>query len=131
MRIEDGFTDLVLTSHAGLPAFAQVLKAARLWAVFGSLLNTIPDADIFTTATTLLALGKCDFESSAYRDDPSFTRRLGLKRLPSAEILRQRLDQAPAEVDARRSRGPDSTARASARRCGHTTESAAGTRRGA
>jgi hypothetical protein len=69
MRIEDGFTDLVLTSHAGLPAFAQLLKAARLRAAFGPWLKTIPDADIFTTATTLLALGKCDFESSAYRDD--------------------------------------------------------------
>jgi hypothetical protein len=29
MRIEYGVTDLVLTSHAGLPALAQLLKAAR------------------------------------------------------------------------------------------------------
>jgi hypothetical protein len=68
MRIEDGFTDLVLTSHAGLTAFAQVLKAARLRAVFGPSLKTIPDADVLTTATALLALGKCEFESSAYRN---------------------------------------------------------------
>ena len=102
MRIEYGFTDLLLTSHAGLPAFAQVLQAARLRAACGPSLKTIPDADIFTTATALLALGKCDFEAvSAYRDDSSFARLLGLKRLPSAEILRQRLDQAPPEVDAK------------------------------
>jgi hypothetical protein len=70
MRIEDGFTDLVLTSHAGLPAFAQLLKAAWLRAAFGPWLKTIPDADIVTTATALLALGKCDFEVvSAYCDD--------------------------------------------------------------
>jgi hypothetical protein len=69
MRIEDGFTDLVLTSHGGLPAFAQVLKAARLRAAFGPSLKTIPGADVLTTATALLALGKRDFESSAYRDD--------------------------------------------------------------
>jgi hypothetical protein len=101
MRIEYGFTDLVLTSHAGLPAFAQLLKAARLPAGFGPWLKTITDADVLTTATALLALGKCNFESSAYHDDPSFTRLLGLKHLPSAEILCQRLDQAPAEVDAK------------------------------
>jgi hypothetical protein len=102
MRIEYGFTDLLLTSHAGLPAFTEVLKGARLRAAFGPSLKTIPDTDIFTTATALLALGKCDFEAvSAYREDPSFTRLLGLKRLPLAEILRQRLDQASAEVDAK------------------------------
>jgi hypothetical protein len=101
MRIEYGFTDLVLTSPAGLPAFRQVLKAAQLRAAFGPSLKTLPEADIFTTATALLALGKCDCEAvSAYRDDPGFPRLLGLKRLPSAEILRQRLDQAPAEGDA-------------------------------
>lgn len=102
MEIEYGFTNLLLTSHAGLPAFAQVLKAARLRAAFGPSLKTIPDADIFTTATALLALGKCDFEAvSAYRNDPAFTQLLGLKRLPSAEILRQRLDGAPQDTPER------------------------------
>jgi hypothetical protein len=102
MEIEYGFTNLLLTSHAGLPALAQVLKSARLRAAFGPTLKAIPDADIFTTATALLALGKCDFEAvSAYRDDPSFARLLGLKRLPSAEILRQRLDGAPQDTPER------------------------------
>jgi len=100
MRIEYGFTDLALTSHAGLAPLAQLLKAARLPALFGPSLKTIPDAAIFTTQIALLALGKTDFEAvSAYRDDPSFGRLLHLKRVPSAEILRQRLDAAPAETN--------------------------------
>lgn len=101
MRIEYGFTDLVLTSHAGLAALAQLLSAARLPALFGPSLKTIPDAAIFTTQIALLALGKTDFEAvSAYRGDPAFRRLLRLKRVPSAEILRQRLDAAPAGTDA-------------------------------
>ncbi|MBI4081855.1 MAG: hypothetical protein HY423_04520 [Candidatus Lambdaproteobacteria bacterium] len=36
MRIEYGYTDLVLTSHAGLPAFAEVLQAGRLGGRSGS-----------------------------------------------------------------------------------------------
>jgi hypothetical protein len=102
MRIEYEFTDLVLTSHAGLVALAQLLKAARLPALFGPSLKTIPDASIFTTQIAMLALGKTDFEAvSAYRGDPAFRRLLRLKRVPSAEILRQRLDAAPPEVDER------------------------------
>jgi hypothetical protein len=91
-----------LTSHAGLAALAQLLSAARLPALFGPSLKAIPDAAVFTTQIALLALGKTDFEAvGAYRDDPAFRRLLGLKRVPSAEILRQRLDAAPAKVDAR------------------------------
>lgn len=63
MRLEYGFTDLVLTSHAGLPAFADLLKAARLPGLFGASVKTIPDAAIFTTEIALLALGKSDFEA--------------------------------------------------------------------
>ena len=98
MELGYGFTDLLLTSHAGLPAFTQLLKSARLRAAFGPSVKSIPQADICTTQIALLALGKSDFEAvSAYRDDPAFTQLLGLKRLPSAEILRQRLDGAPED----------------------------------
>ncbi|MCH9046519.1 MAG: IS1380 family transposase [SAR324 cluster bacterium] len=100
MRLEYGFSDLLLTSHAGLPAFSHLLKAARLPALFGPSLKTIPDTAIYTTQIALLALGKTDFEAvSAYRDDVVFRRLLRLKRLPSAEILRQRIDAAPAQLD--------------------------------
>lgn len=87
MEFEYGFTNRLLTSHAGLPALAQVSRSARSRAAFGPSLKTIPDADIFTTTTALLARGKRDFASRPgrdYRDDPSFARLLGLKRLPSA-----------------------------------------------
>lgn len=102
MELQYGFTDLLLTSHAGLPAFSHLLKAARLAALFGPSLKTIPDSAIYTTQIALLALGKTDFEAvSAYREDRAFARLLGLKRLPSAEILRQRLDGAAADTAAR------------------------------
>ena len=102
MELGYGFSDLLLTSHAGLPAFSHLLKAARLPAAFGPSLKAIPDSSIFTTQIALLALGKSDFEAvSAYRNDPAFTQLLGLKRLPSAEILRQRLDGAPQDMPER------------------------------
>ena len=100
MRLEYGFTELLLTSHAGLPAFSSLLKAARLPALFGPSVKTIPDHSIYTTQIALLALGKSDFEAvSAYRDDVAFRRMLRLKRLPSAEIMRQRIDAAPAQLE--------------------------------
>jgi hypothetical protein len=102
MDLGYGFTDLLLTSHAGLPAFSHLLKSARLPAAFGPSLKAIPDSAIFTTQIALLAIGKTDFEAvSAYRNDPAFTRLLGLKRLPSAEILRQRLDGSPHDTPER------------------------------
>jgi len=102
MDLQYGFTGLLLTSHAGLPAFSHLLKAARLAALFGPSLKTIPDSAIYTTQIVLLALGKTDFEAvSAFREDRAFLRMLGLKRLPSAEILRQRLDGATADTAAR------------------------------
>ncbi len=100
MRLAYGFTDLILTSHAGLSALANLLKAARLPGLFGPSLKTIPDTAIYTTQIALLTLGKSDFESvSAYRDDVAFRRLLRLKRLPSAEILRQRIDAAPGDLE--------------------------------
>jgi hypothetical protein len=89
MRIEHRFTDLVLTSHAGLAALAHVLKAARLPALFGASLKTIPDTTVFTTQIALLVLGETDLEAvSAYRNDPAFRRLLRLTRVPPVEILR-------------------------------------------
>lgn len=102
MQIEYGWTDLSLTSHAGLPAVADLLGAARLGQLFGPSAKQIPDAAIFTTQIALLALGQTDFEAvTPYRDDPTFGPLLGLKWVPSAEILRQRMDAAPETTDAR------------------------------
>jgi hypothetical protein len=91
-----------LTSLAALAALAQFLKAARLPALFGPSLKTIPDAALFTTQIALLALGKTDLEAvSANRRDPAFRQLLRLRHVSSAEILRQRLDAAPPEADER------------------------------
>lgn len=101
MRIEYGLTSRFLTSHAGLVCLYGLLQSARLQSLFGPTLKTIPDAVIFTVQTVLLALGKTDFEAvTAFRDDVAFGHLLRLKRVPSAEILRQRLDGAPAKTDA-------------------------------
>ena len=82
MRLKYGFTYLLVTSHAGLPAFARLLKAARLPALFGPSLKSIPDSALFTSLIALPTLGKMDFEAvSAYRNDRAFMRLLGLKRL--------------------------------------------------
>jgi hypothetical protein len=70
MRIENEFTDLVLTSHAGLAALAQLLKAARLPALFGPNLKSVPEAANFAANIALSVLGKTDFKAvSAYRDN--------------------------------------------------------------
>lgn len=102
MRIEYGLTDLELTSHAGLPAVSDLLRSAGLGQLFGPSAKTIPDQALFTTQIALLALGQTDFEAvTPYRDDPAFGPLLGLERVPSAEILRQRMDRAPADTDAK------------------------------
>jgi len=61
MELQFGYTNLQLTSHAGLPALAHILKAARLPTLFGPSLKAIPDSAIYTTQIALLALGKTDF----------------------------------------------------------------------
>ena len=83
----------------GLPAFSHLLKSARLPWLFGPCVKTIPDAAMFTTQIALLALGKTGFEAvSACREDRAFGRLLGVKRVPSAEILRQHIDGARADL---------------------------------
>ena len=53
----------------------------------------VSHGDVLTSMIGLLALGKPDFEAvEAFRDDPFFVQALGLKAVPSAATLRQRLD---------------------------------------
>ena len=97
MEFGYGFTDLWLTPHAGLPAFAQVLKPARLPGLFGPSLKTIPGSAIFTAQVAMLAVGKPGFEDvSAYRNDPAFVPLRGLKGLPSADgFARDSINRPP------------------------------------
>ena len=51
------------------------------------------DFDVLATYCCLLAQSKSDYEHvRVFKDDGSFTTRTGLKQVPSAETLRQRLD---------------------------------------
>ncbi len=53
----------------------------------------ISHGDILKIAAALLALGKTDFvDIDLYRNDPLFKKALDLKKIPSAETLRQRLN---------------------------------------
>ena len=77
--------------------FRFVTLGWSAWAV-GLGAKTIPDSTIYTTQIAFSALGKTDIEAvTAYRDDPTFHRLLRLKRVPSAEILRQRTVTNPKQ----------------------------------
>lgn len=56
--------------------------------------DKISSADILRSMLGLLCLGKSDYEAiSAMRDDDYFKQSLGIRQVPSAERLRQRLDE--------------------------------------
>jgi len=53
----------------------------------------VSHGDILRIAVGLLSLGRTDFaDIELYRKDPLFKEALGLKKVPSAETLRQRLN---------------------------------------
>ncbi|WP_420857096.1 transposase, partial [Thiococcus pfennigii] len=55
--------------------------------------DAMPHATILSSYVALLCLGKSDFEAiTGFRDDPYFREALGLDRVPSEGILRQRMD---------------------------------------
>jgi hypothetical protein len=59
----------------------------------------IAEIDIIRSYLGLLCLGKSDYQAiTAKRDDEYFQQALGIGRIPSAERLRQRLDEAGAAL---------------------------------
>jgi hypothetical protein len=60
--------------------------------------DAIPHADMLSSFVALQCLGKSDFEAiNGFREDAYFAHALGLVRVPSEGILRQRMDEhAPA-----------------------------------
>jgi len=93
-------TDEVLVSHSGLALAGALLGQSSL----RQRLNDIdlgkrrgPDVshgDVLLAMIGLLCLGKSDYaDIEAYRHEEFFRRALGLKKLPSEETLRQRMDQ--------------------------------------
>ena len=92
----------VITSHSGLALVGLCLnRHSRLPARADALLpcQGIKTSDVIRSYVGLLCLGKNDFEAiSGHRHDPVFRKSLGIGSVPSAETLRQRLDQMPATL---------------------------------
>ena len=86
------------TSHSGLALVGLALnrhtELARALKAAIPQRHGISHGDIAKSYLGLLCLGKSDFEAvSNVRDDPFFQQALGIGRAPSAERLRQRLDE--------------------------------------
>lgn len=78
---------LCLNRHSHLPARADELSPCQ----------GIQSSDVIRSYVGLLCLGQNDFEAvSGRRRDPVFRTSMGIRSIPSAETLRQRLDQMPA-----------------------------------
>lgn len=91
--------DEFYTSHSGLAlAGLCINRYADLSRVAGRKMekkvNIISHADLLRSYLGLLCLGKSDYEAvTAMRDDDYFKNSLGITNVPSAERLRQRLDE--------------------------------------
>jgi hypothetical protein len=98
IRIEIDTTDELIAAESGLTLMASLLQKTRLQQRLEPTgkRSQIPDFAILKSYAGLLAMGKTEFAKiEQFRDDDFFRIVLGLKAIPSEEILRQRLDQAP------------------------------------
>ena len=93
-------TDEILVSHSGLALAGAVLEQSPLRKRLKDIClgerkrPEIPHGDLLTAMIGLLCLGKSDYaDIEAYRHEEFFRRAMGLKKLPSEETLRQRMDQ--------------------------------------
>ena len=87
-----------LTSHAGLGLIGMALNErtdlmAEAAAVAPQRSDAVSHGSLLSSYVALLCLGKSDFEAiNAFREDAYFAAALGLERVPSEGILRQRMD---------------------------------------
>ena len=93
--------DEFYTSHSGLALIgACINRYSDLGRQVGRLSRgsgQIAEIDILRSYLGLLCLGKSDFQAiTGMRNDEYFKQSLGIGRLPSAERLRQRLDEGAA-----------------------------------
>lgn len=93
-------TDEVLVSHSGLALAGVLLGQSPLRKRLNAVrLNErerpeVPHGDVLVAMIGLLCLGKSDYaDIEGYRREEFFRQALGLKKLPSEETLRQRMDQ--------------------------------------
>ena len=88
--------------HVGLALIAEMARISGLDDLTREVTMTkqaqISDAEVLRTVCGLLCQGKTDFDHvKAFRQDAFFRDSLGLKRVPSAEILRQRFQSMALE----------------------------------
>lgn len=91
------------TSHSGLAlAGACINRYSDLGSHVGRVVkgsDHIAEIDILRSYLGLLCLGKSDYQAIvAMREDDYFKQALGIDRIPSVERLRQRLDEAGADL---------------------------------
>lgn len=99
IHLEQSNTE-IFTSHGGLTLLGQSLELARLEAQLKSLgrYAGMSHDDILKTYLGLLCTGKSDFEAAeGARKDRFFHAALGIKQVPSAARLRQRMDERALE----------------------------------
>ena len=96
----------MLESNAGLVLAGKILagldldRRANGIAIEKMLEPRIKNADVIRAYFGLLVLGRTAFEDiELFRESGFFRRALGIKRVPSAETLRQRLDGSNGRFD--------------------------------
>jgi len=93
-------TNEILVSHSGLALAGAVLEGSPLRRRLNGIClgerkrPEIPHGDVLSAMIGLLCLGKSDYaDIETYRQDEFFRRAMGVKKLPSEETLRQRMDE--------------------------------------
>jgi len=91
------------TSHSGLALVgACINRYSELGRRVGRKVSGsdhIAEIDILRSYLGLLCMGKSDFQAiTGMRQDTSFRQSLGIDRIPSAERMRQRLDEAGSDL---------------------------------
>jgi hypothetical protein len=105
MKIVIEKTSSPLTSHAGLYHVGMFLKDQEFRSAIRNAIrhnrayNAIDDVDIICCMLALYSLGKTDYDDiEQYRNDRFFRTAIGVKRVPSAAALRQRMETMPEEI---------------------------------
>lgn len=105
MNFEFELTSTPITSTAGLAFIGQQLADPKFERHLAAVCphqrkkGRIPDADIAKSMIGLMCVGKPHFDAIAeYRQVPFFRQALAMKKLPSPEILRQRLQAMPEKA---------------------------------
>jgi hypothetical protein len=96
-----------INSNAGLSLVGAILRDLRLDSRVNHIradwerTPEISNADVISSYAGLLCLGRASYdEIELYRDDLFFRDSLGIKKVPSAAVIRQRLGGAAGRFDA-------------------------------